>query len=150
MLSLQQIESDLKDALKARDSLRADTLRGLKTRVQNELTKAGSKPGQDLSESEIFALIRSEIKKRRDSAEAFKQGNRPEQAKKEEDEAALLQHYLPAQMPEAQLAQIVDQAIADMSALPADFGKVMGKLKAQLGDQADGATLSRLLRERLK
>ncbi len=60
-----------------------------------------------------------------------------------------MQKYLPAQMSERQLAAIVEKAVADMEATAADFGKVMGKLKAQLGDQADGATLARVLKEKL-
>ncbi len=75
MLSLSQIESDLKNALKARDSLRADTLRGLKTRVQNAQTAAG-RPNPELSEPEIIALIRSELKSRKEAAESYKTGGR--------------------------------------------------------------------------
>lgn len=149
MLNLSQIEQDLKEALKARDSMRADTLRGLKSRIQGELTKSGSN-GKELTEPEILALVKSEIKKRRDAAEAFSKGGRAEQAQKEQDEAAILQKYLPPQMPEAELSAIIEKTITEMSATAADFGKVMGKLKAQVGDSADGGTLSRLLKERLK
>lgn len=148
MLNLSQIESDLKTALKARDALTADTLRGLKTRIQNEQTAAGRT--EDLSEPEIVALIRSEVKRRRDAAEAFEKGGRAELADKELKESAILQKYLPAQLSEQQVGEIIDKAIAGQNATAADFGKVMGKLKAQLGDQADGATLAKLLKEKLK
>jgi len=150
MLSLSQIESDLTESLKARDSLRVDTLRGLKTRIQNELTKAASAGKKELGEPEILALVKSEIKKRKDAAEAFLSGGRSDSAKKEQDEAGILQKYLPLQMSESDLAVIVEKTIAEMSATAVDFGKVMGKLKAQVGDSADGAMLAKLLKEKLK
>ncbi len=146
MISLSQIEADLKEALKARDSIKADTLRGLKTRIQNEhIAKQ-----HELSETEIAALVRSEVKRRKEAAESYRIGGRPELANKELKEADILEVYLPPQMSEGQLAAIVEKTIAETQAKPADFGKVMGRLKAQVGDQADGAILAKILRERLK
>ena len=146
MISLQTIEADLKEALKARDSVKADTLRGLKTRIQNEqIAKM-----KELAEPELVALVRSEAKRRKEAAAAFQQGSRGELADKELKEAVILEAYLPAQMPEEQLRELVAKTAAEMSAGPADFGKVMGRLKAQVGDQADGATLARLVKEKLK
>jgi hypothetical protein len=160
MLSLQQIEADLKDALKSRNQIAADTLRGLKTRIQNEKTAKGrpersegsasSPGGKDLEESEIVALVRSEVKRRKEAAEGFKTGNRMEMAEKELSEAQILEKYLPAQMSEADLSALIDKEIAVSAATAKDFGKVMGKLKAQLGDKTDGATLAKLLKEKLK
>lgn len=150
MVSLQQIESDLKDALKARDQVAADTLRGLKTRIQNEQTVKGRPVGQALLESEIVALIRSEVKRRKEAAESFYAGGRPEMAEKELKEAAILEKYLPAQLSEAELGALVDRVISETSAVAADFGKVMGALKKQVGDKADGAVLAKLLKEKLK
>ena len=144
MISLDQIEKDLTVAMKAKDQVAVDTLRGLKTRLQNEkIAKV-----KDLSEADILALIRSEVKRRKEAAESFKTGNRPEMEKKELLEAEILSKYLPAQMSEDQLAVIIDKAI--VGATPADFGKVMGKLKAEVGDKADGAMLAKLLKEKLK
>ena len=144
MISLDQIEKDLTVAMKAKDQIAVDTLRGLKTRLQNEkIAKV-----KDLSEADILALIRSEVKRRKEAAESFKTGNRPEMEKKELLEAEILSQYLPAQMSEDQLAVIIDKAI--VGATPADFGKVMGKLKAEVGDKADGAMLAKLLKEKLK
>lgn len=146
MISLSQIESDLKEALKARDQVAADTLRGLKTRIQNEqIAKI-----KELSDTEMVALVRSEVKRRKEAADSFTKGSRQELADKELKEAAILEKYLPAQMPEGDLATKIDQTISSMNAKAADFGKVMGKLKAELGDAADGATLARLLKEKLK
>src|SRR6185437_7162770 len=108
MLSLSQIESDLKDALKARDQIAVDTLRGLKTRIQNEqIAKM-----KELAEADIISLIRSEVKRRKEAVESFTTGNRPEMAEKEMTEAKILEKYLPAQMSEADLAALVDKVVA--------------------------------------
>ncbi len=146
MISLELIETDLKTAMKAKEQVAVDTLRGLKTRIQNEtIAKA---PGKDLPESDLISLIRSEVKRRKEAAESFSKGDRKEMAEKELQEAEILSKYLPQQMSEAELLNVIDGAIVGATA--ADFGKVMAKLKAQVGDKADGATLAKLLKEKLK
>ena len=156
MLSLTQIEQDLVVAMKAKEQLAVETLRGLKTRVQNEQIakqsrEAGSgSAGKDLNEAEIISLIRNEVKRRKEAAQTYTTGGRQELADKELAEASILEKYLPAQMPEGDLVKIIDDAIAQNSWTVADFGKAMGKLKAQVGDQADGALLAKILKEKLK
>jgi uncharacterized protein YqeY len=146
MISLSQIEQDLVAAMKAKDQVAVDTLRGLKTRIQNE--KIAKQ--KDLTEDDLVALVKNEVKRRKEAASVYTTGNRAELAQKELAEAAVLEKYLPEQMSAEQLSAIVDKTIADMSATAADFGKVMGKLKATVGNQADGAILAKLLKERLK
>ena len=156
MVSLQQIETDLITAMKAKEQLAVETLRGLKTRIQNEKVAkmsrgAGSASGgKDLSESEIIALIRSEVKRRKEAAESFKSGARNELMEKELQESVILEKYLPAQMPEAELSAIIEKTVSENSFTAKDFGAAMGKLKAQLGDRAEGALLAKLLKEKLK
>ncbi|MCL5666730.1 MAG: GatB/YqeY domain-containing protein [Patescibacteria group bacterium] len=146
MLSLIQIESDLKDALKAKDAVKANVLRGLKTRIQNEkIAKT-----RDLEEAELLALVKSEVKRRKEAMAAFRQGGRQELADKESREAEILSAFLPPQLSEQAIAEAVDKVIAETGASAADFGKLMGKLKAQLGSQADGAVLAKILKEKLK
>ena len=146
MLSLSQIEQDLTAAMKARDQIAVGTLRGLKTRIQNEkIAKL-----KDLSEDDLAALIRSEVKRRKEAAEAFKSGNRPELAEKESSEAAILEKYLPKQMPLEELSLKVDEFLALNSFTAKDFGAAMGKLKAQMGQSADGASVAKILKEKLK
>ncbi len=147
MVSLEQIEKDLTEAMKAKNQLAVDTLRGLKTRLQNEKTKPGF-TGEELKETQIVALVRSEVKRRKEAAESFLKGGRQEMADKENQEVLILEKYLPAQMSEADLLVLVEKAI--VGATSQDFGKVMGKLKAEVGDKADGATLAKILKERLK
>lgn len=147
MISLKQIETDLVAAMKAKNRLTLETLRGLKTRIQNAKTAAA---GIELTEADLVALVRSEVKRRKEAAASFQTGARTELAEKELQEAAILEKYLPAQMSEEQLSVLIEKAISDSSATPADFGKMMGKLKAQVGNQADGAVLAKVLKEKLK
>jgi len=151
MISLAQIESDLTVAMKAKDPIAVGVLRGLKTRVQNErIAKITELEGSDLSEAQIIALVRSEVKRRKEAAESFTKGNRPELAQKELSEAGILEKYLPAAMPESELIALVEKEIAENNYTVKDFGVAMGKLKAKAGASADGATLAKLLKEKLK
>ncbi len=146
MLELSQIEKDLTVAMKAKEQLAVEVLRGLKTRIQNEkISKM-----KDLSESDILALIRSEVKRRKEAAQSFSSGSRTELAEKELAEAAILEKYLPAGMPEAELVAIIEKTITENNFTAKDFGAAMGKLKATLKDSADGSTLAKILKEKLK
>lgn len=146
MLSLKQIEIDLTSAMKAKDQTAVDTLRGLKTRIQNEKIAKG----KELSEDDISALIKSEVKRRKEAVQSYTTGGRQELADKELGEAAILEKYLPAQMSEADLAALVGKFLAANNFTAKEFGAAMGKLKAQAGNTADGAVLAKLLKEKLK
>jgi len=146
MLSLQQIESDLTVAIKAKNRLAMDTLRGLKLRLQNDrISKM-----RELTEADIVALVKSEIKRRKEAAEGFTAGGRNEMAEKEQAEAKILEGYMPRQMPEADILKTIDEIIAQNGFTAADFGKAMGQLKAKIGQNADGALMAKLLKEKLK
>ena len=146
MITLAQIELGIKEALKARNSLAADTLRGLKTRIQNEqIAKM-----KELSAEDLAALVRSEVKRRKEAAAAYEQGGRQELKEKELAEAAILEKYLPPQLSEEQLQAMADEIISGGSFGAKDFGQAMGKFKAAVGSGADGATLARILKEKLK
>ncbi|MBL8029859.1 MAG: GatB/YqeY domain-containing protein [Candidatus Doudnabacteria bacterium] len=147
MISLQQIEKDMITAMKAKDSVAVGVLRGLKTRIQNEKV---SKMVEDLGEDEILALVRSEIKKRKEAAQGFEKGGNVEAKDKELAEAEILSKFLPPQMSEEELGKIADAVIAEGGFIAADFGKAMGVLKAKAGNNADGASLAKVLKEKLK
>ncbi len=146
MINLQQIETDLTAAIKAKRQIAVDTLRGLKARVQNEKI-AKTKP--ELSEDELLGLVRSEIKRRKEAAESFAKGGRPELREKELAEAEILQNYLPAQMSEEAVAHLAGQIISDNNFTAADFGRAMGILKAKVGAAAEGGLLAKILKEKL-
>ena len=145
-MNLQEIETQLKTAMKAKRQVEVDVLRGLKTRVQNEQIAKQT----ELSEEEIFALIRSEVKKRKEASESFTAGGRQELAEKETTEAEILNKFLPAQMPEAEVVKIIEQVLADNQFTQADFGKAMGAVKAKVGSNADNAVVAKLLKQKLK
>lgn len=145
-LSLQIIEAKLTQSLKDKNQLATDTLRGLKTRITNEQIAKGG----ELTSDEILALVKSEAKRRKEAAEAFTTGDRPEAAAKENAELAILSEFLPEQVSEEKISTVIDEQISANGWTTADFGKAMGALKQQLGSNADGAVISKLLKEKLQ
>lgn len=146
MISLNQIETELKEGMKTKNQLLVEVLRGLKTRIMNEQIARM----KELTEEEILVLIKSEVKRRKEAAESFKNGNRPELMEKELNEAGILEKYLPPQMSEEDMVKLVEKEIAENSFTAKDFGKAMGAIKAKASQSADGAVLSKILKERLK
>lgn len=146
MFSLEQVEQDLVSAMKAKNQVEVDTLRGLKTRIQN----AKVAKMKDLTEPEMLDLVKSEVKRRKEAAAAFTSGQRTELAAKEQQEAGILEKYLPPQLSEEAISELVNKVITENNFTAADFGKAMGLLKAQAGQSADGAVLAKLLKEKLK
>ncbi len=144
MATLAEIESDVHAALKSRDTVAADTLRGLKTRVQNEQIAQG----HELSEDEIMALVFSEVKRRKEAAIAFTEGGRAELAEKELAEAQILQKYLPAQADESEIRKTAQQMAQESGwSTKKDFGPAMAALKAKYGASADSSVLAKVLQE---
>lgn len=145
-LSLEQIEEQLKTFLKAKNQIAVDTLRGLKTRITNEQIAKGG----PLAEDDILTLVKSEVKRRKEAAEAFTTGNRPEAAAKELQEIEILNEFLPEQISEEQIAQVIDGKISENGWVVSDFGKAMGAMKQEFGNSADGAVIAKILKEKLK
>lgn len=162
MFSRQSIQEELKQSMLAKDELRTGTLRMLLAAVSNkekEKRYKVSKTDPSLSEEELGAksaltpeelqdVVSSEAKKRRESVEAFEKGGRPELAEKEKQELNVLLPYLPAQMSEEEIRALVKSAIAKAGAAgPQDLGKVMGVLAPQTKGKADGALVSKIVKE---
>lgn len=140
----QQIEADLKSAMKAGDKERLSTLRMLLTEIKNERIRAGS----EVDERTLVSLVRKGIKQRHESAEQFRNAGREETAAKEEREAAILEEYLPKQAGEGEIRRAVEELAAEQGlAGPQDLGKVMRPMIERFGATADGATLQRIARE---
>src|SRR5688500_2781275 len=104
-----RLRADLTTAMKARDQLRTGTLRMVLTAITN--AEVGGKEARELSDDEVIGVLTSEAKKRREAAEAFDAGDRPELAAKERDESAILDECLPAQLGDAEIRDIVTAAI---------------------------------------
>jgi uncharacterized protein len=145
MLNLTEVVTALQTALKARDQITVETLRALKTRIQNEQISKGS----ELTEADVLVLVQSEAKRRKEAATAFRDAGRTEAADKEEAELKVLSVFLPEQVGEDEIAKVVDAKIAENSWSKADFGQAMGALKGHFGNTADGATVAKILKEKL-
>jgi hypothetical protein len=143
-MSLQgNIEQDLNQALNDKDQIKVSVLRMLKGAVQNKMI-ADKKT--ELSDEEMTALIRKELKKRQDSITAFIAAERQELANNEQAEAKILEVYMPAMMSEGEVSQIVDQVIADGVD---NFGQVMKEVMTKTSGQADGQLVQKLVKEKL-
>lgn len=121
---LAQLQSDMKQALKAGEKQKLSTIRMLLSAIKNESIEKR----KELTDEEILTVIQREIKQRRNAIEEFKKGNRADLVNESETEIAWLEAYLPAQLSDDELDTLVHQVITDLNATPQEFGKVMGKL----------------------
>lgn len=142
----QRIDSDMKDAMRAKDKERLGTVRLILAAIkQREVDERIA-----LDDTQVLAVLEKMVKQRRDSISQFEAAGRTDLADKEKSELALIQTYMPAQLSEAEIDTIIDQAIAASGATSAkDMGKVMGPLKAQLQGRADMGAVSARLKARL-
>jgi uncharacterized protein len=143
-----RLRADLTGAMRARDQVRMRTLRMALTSITNEEV-AGSSP-RDLSDEEIVKVLTREARKRREAAEAFGAAGRAEQAAAERAEGDVLADYLPAQLGDDELAELVSAAIAETGATGMkDMGQVMKTLTPRVAGRADGARVAAEVRRRL-
>lgn len=145
----QQIEQDLKTALLAGDKDRALVLRSLKSAIlYAEVAKGARDSG--LSDEELTAILAKEAKKRQESADLYKQGGDETRAATELAEKVIIEAYLPKQLSNEELVQIIDAVIADLEVSgPQAMGQVIGAVKKQTAGAADGAKIAQLVKERL-
>ncbi len=142
----EQLDADLKSAMKEKDALRLSTIRMLKSAVKYREIEV-MKP---LDDAGVQAVIASEIKRRRDSVEQYRLGKRDDLASREEGEIAILQGYLPAQLTPEELGRIVDAAIARAGAQgPKDMGRVMKEVLPEVQGKAEGKVVSELVKAKL-
>ena len=145
------LQNDLKTSMLARDSFTTDVLKGLKTAIQYEEV-AKSKREEGLSDDEILAVFKKESKKRQDSIDMYKQGNNLEQAEKETKEKAIIDAYLPAQLTEDQVNELIDETLNELGIsgpTRQDMGKIMGAVKSKAGPNLDGSMLAKLVNQRI-
>jgi len=144
---LKQLETDFNQAFKARNELEILVLRQIKTSVTNaEIAKKREK----LTEEEIIKLFRSEIKKRKEAAELYRRGGRPELAEKEEKEIGIIGRYLPPELSEEDIRKKVIEVIQKTNAQSIqEMGRVIGLVIKELASQADGNKVSQLVKEEL-
>lgn len=145
----QQIDDDLKSAMKARETDRLAVLRMLKAALKNAAIEKGGADTQ-LDDAEVTAVIRKQVKQRQDSIEGFEKGGRPELVAKEKAELEVLGGYLPRPLSDAEIQALVTDAIAEAGATSrAQMGAVMKIAQAKAAGRADGRTLSRIVAQKL-
>jgi uncharacterized protein len=137
-----QVDNDIKDAMRARETVRLNALRMLKAAMKNAAIEKGGAEAV-LEDSEAAAVIRKQIKQRQDSVEGFEKGGRPELAAAETAEIAVLSAYLPESLSPDEIAALVTEAIAESGATSKrQMGAVMKIVTAKAAGRADGKTLS--------
>jgi uncharacterized protein len=146
MSLVDRLEGELREAMLARDDARRDALRLLLASLRG----AEKELQRPLHDDEELQVLQRERKRRLEAAEAFRAGGRPEQAESEEAELEVLREFMPEQLDEEELEEIVDSAIAEVGATSMrDFGRVMADVMPQVSGRADGSVVSQLVREKL-
>lgn len=147
-MSLQkQVMDKMKEAMKSKDTVALTALRALKSAFMLANTEAGA---GELSEAEELKIIQKQVKQRKDSATVFTEQGRNDLAEPELAEAAVLEQFLPEALSEGEIGNIVEKTITDVGADGMkDMGKVMGIVSKQLAGQADGKTISAIVKAKL-
>lgn len=143
------IDADLKQALLSGDKPKVTALRSLKAIILDSEVSTGTRE-TGLPDTEIEKLLQKEIKKRKESLEIYTSNNRPELAEIEQNEINILEVYLPKQLSETELSQIIDQVVVGLGEVSIkDMGRVIGAVKAKTGSSADGAMIANLVKTKL-
>lgn len=143
----ERVQEDMTAAAKAREQQRLATLR----LVLDALKKASKEKREELDTESEIAVLQRERKRRAEAAEAYRAGGREERAAAEEAEAALIDSYLPEQMPDEELDELVSGALAESGVTSIkEMGKLMGAVMAKVGARADGKRVSAMVREKLQ
>ena len=148
MSLLNSLTEELKAAMRAKDALRLEALRAIKSAVL--LAKTASAGDADLSEEEEIKLLQKLVKQRKDSAAIFKEQNRNDLVGSEEAQAEIIAQFLPEQLTVEDIEKIIDEVIAKTGAQGMkDMGKVMGMASKEMAGKADGKTISSIVKQKL-
>ena len=144
----EEITTAIKEAMKAKDSLKLEALRAVKSAILLELTSGGRSSAMT-AEQEI-KLLQKLVKQRKDSAAIFREQNRADLAEPEEAQADIIQQFLPEQLSESEVETLIDQLIDELGASGMqDMGKVMGRASQQLAGKAEGKVIATLVKQKL-
>ena len=144
----EKLQNDLTSSMRARDEVRSSTIRMILTSIKNE--EVAGKEARDLSDAEIITVLSREAKKRREAAEAFGQAGAKDRADQERAEGGIIAEYLPAQLSESEIKELIAAAIAETGAnSPAQMGLVMKSLQPKTAGKADGGLVSSLVKAAL-
>lgn len=146
----KQIKELIKDAMRSRDQVRLDVLRGLNALFMNELIVLKSSD-EFLPDEKVLALIKKSIKQRKDSIDQFEKGGRQDLVQKEKAELAILETFMPAQMSYEEVLRIVKEKVSSMKSAgpidPKSSGKIVGMMMKELSSKADGGDVKKAVEE---
>ena len=144
----EKLQNDLTEAMRARDEVRSSTIRMVLTAIKNE--EVSGKEARDLSDAEVITVLSREAKKRREAAEAFEQAGAADRAANEKAEGAIIAEYLPAQLSESEIKEMIAAAITESGATgPQQMGQVMKLIQPKIAGRADGGIVSSLVKAAL-
>jgi uncharacterized protein YqeY len=144
----EKLQTDLTSAMRNRDEVRSSTIRMILTSIKNE--EVSGKEVRELNESELITVLSREAKKRREAAEAFDQAGAKDRAETERAEGAIIAEYLPKQLSDSEVKELIEAAIRETGAnSPAQMGLVMKNLQPKIAGKADGALVSSLVKAAL-
>ncbi len=148
-MSLQtQIKDQIKEAMKAKDTVRLGVIKGLVAGFTNELVAMKKMPADELSDEEVLNVIRRAVKQRKDSIDQFTKGGRSDLAEAEQAELSILETYLPAQMSKEDVIKIAEAKKAELGVTDkSGSGKLMGALMKELKGKADGDVVKTVVDE---
>lgn len=142
----KKLMDDYKTAMKSGDKVRLETIRGMRAQLKNfQIEKM-----RELTEEEVFQVLNSAAKKRRDAIELYQQHGKTDRADEELQELAIIETYLPKQLDESAIAELVEKAIAETNADSIkDMGKIMGVIMPQVKGVADGKLVQQIVKDKL-
>jgi uncharacterized protein YqeY len=144
----EKLQNDLTEAMRARDEVRSSTIRMVLTAIKNE--EVSGKEARDLSDAEVITVLSREAKKRREAAEAFEQAGAGDRAAMEKAEGLVIAEYLPAQLSESEIKEMIAAAISETGATgPQQMGLVMKSIQPKIAGRADGGMVSSLVKNAL-
>ncbi|HEY9831881.1 MAG TPA: GatB/YqeY domain-containing protein [Stenomitos sp.] len=145
-----RISEEIKVAMKAKDKVRLETVRSIKKVILEKESTLRAQGQESLTESQELEVLTQLAKQRRDSIEQYRKAGREDLAEQESQELAILEEYLPKQLSDQEVAEIIDEVIAAVGATSAkDMGKVMGSVMQQLKGRADGQKIQAMVKAKL-
>ena len=147
----QKVRSDMTAAMKARESIKVDTLRGALTAFTNELVAKGKKPTEELDDKDAITVLKRLAKQRKEAAEQYEKGGRAELAEKEKTELKIIEEYLPQMASREDIERVVREKMAGIDkADKAAAGKLVGTVMKELGGSADGTLVKEVIESLLQ
>lgn len=146
----KKINEDLREAMKSKDEERVSSLRLLNSAIKNKSIEKGGDKEKEIGDAEVVKIVKSQIKQLRDAAADFEKAGRGDLVDQNKKEIEILSVYLPEEMSEGAIREIVKKNIAELGEVsPSDFGRVIGMVMKETGDAADGSVVKKIVEEEI-